>query len=135
MYIPRARSDPGAPRRDRIWKQRLPRLPTRAHVQPIPQFHGPRYQCPGTPSVGSAYIPHVQTRSVGVNALSIETQEKPRRSCFMRILMAPCDFLKWFLKKWCAPNENCMRCVNVTYWLVLILGGLISAAAALTPFL
>ena len=24
MYIPRARSDPGAPRRDRIWKQRLP---------------------------------------------------------------------------------------------------------------
>jgi len=90
------------------------------------------------PSVGvGSDVVYLETRSIGVNvpsvALTAELEPEPRRrNCLLRILMAPCDFVEGLIRKWWQPNEDCMRCVKVTYWIVLIVGGIISAVL---PFL
>lgn len=151
MNIPYAYSDPGAPRLHPIWKQPLPPLPDKVYAQRIPSFHGstigrlnvPRYhgrtsRMPQMPSAGvGSDVAYLETRSVGVNVPSVALTGEPelerrRRNCLLRILMAPCDFMEWLIRKWWQPNEDCMRCVKITYWIVLIVGGIISAVV---PFL
>lgn len=139
MYIPRVCSDPGAPRQDRKWREPLPQPPNKSYIRPIPRYQAPGSRCP-TPisSANSMHMPQVPTGSIAMSALPVRTmpQENPRkRSWFMRILMAPCKAVEWLLKKWCTPSENCVRCVNVTYLLVLIIGGIVSAVAALRALL
>ena len=53
----------------------------------------------------------------------------------MNLLMAPCDFVEWVMNKWGSPSEDCMNCVKVTYWIVLIVGGIISTVMAVAPFI
>jgi len=53
----------------------------------------------------------------------------------MNLLMAPCDFVEWVMNKCGSPSEDCMNCVKVTYWIVLIVGGIISTVLAVAPFL
>lgn len=147
-------SDPGAPRIHPIGKQRLPQFRHKSHriEKDIVDFNGSTrwndsnisnsYQ--GRISLHHKEMKNVgvsagiETRSVGVNAPSVVLLEKPkrkRRCCLMRFLMAPCDFLEWLIKKWWHPNEDCLRCVNVTYWVVVIVGGIISAVISIAPIL
>jgi hypothetical protein len=112
--IPRAHSDPGAPRIDPIWIQYHPRLPTdRVYAQHIPPFTCSHTQIPSP---------------------ELPKSEPKRRNWFMRILIAPCDCLEWAIKKLFSPTEGCMRCVKLTYWVVLIAGGIISAVVTIAPF-
>jgi hypothetical protein len=53
----------------------------------------------------------------------------------MNIVMAPCDCVEWVLNKWGKPSKDCMNCVKVTYWIVLIVGGIVSTVMAIAPFL
>lgn len=139
MNIPRAHSDPGVARLDPIWRQHAPPCPpVKAYVQPIPQLHNSRHHGAVRASMLGS------TRSIGVNAPSInlsssapEAEYEPkrkRRNWFTRIVMAPCDLLEWALKRWCAPSENCINCVKVTYWIVLIVAGIIGTVITIAPF-
>ena len=152
MNIRYAHSDPGAPRLHPIWKQPFPPLPDKI-VQPIPsyqgstsgrsnmsRYHGRTCRMPQMQSRGiGSDVAYIETRSVGVNVpavLSAELEPEPkRRNCCLRILMLPCDLIEALIKKWWQPNEECMHCVKVTYWIVLIVGGIISAIVAIVPFL
>lgn len=152
MNIPRAYSDPGAPRLHTIWKHPFPPLPDNA-VRPIPSYHGStsghsnksRYhgrtsRMPQVQSRGiGSDIACLETRSFGVNVpsgLSVELEPAPRRrNCLLRILMFPCDLLEALIRKWCEPNERCIHCLKVTYWIVLIVGGICSAILTLAPLL
>jgi len=49
----------------------------------------------------------------------------------MKIIMAPCDGVEWLISKWCSPSEECMRCMQVTYWTVLVVGGVIGIVATI----
>jgi hypothetical protein len=66
---------------------------------------------------------------------SLLGQPPKKRHLLKRILMAPFDFLDSLLKKWLKPTDDCMRCVRLTYWVVLIVGGIITTAIAIAPFL
>jgi hypothetical protein len=66
---------------------------------------------------------------------SLVGQPQKKRHFFKRIIMAPFDFLDTSLKKWLKPTDDCMRCVRLTYWVVLIVGGIITTAIAIAPFL
>jgi hypothetical protein len=78
----------------------------------------------------------IQMRNIGVSTELYPAPEVRReRNCFMKIIMAPCDLLEWILKKWCRPTENCINCLKVIYWAVLIVGGIIGAVVAISPLL
>ena len=149
MNIPRACSDPGVPRLHPIWKHPLSPLPDKI-ARPIPSYHGStsgrsntsRYygRTSGMSQMESrgigSDVAYLETRSFGVNVPAAELELEPRRrSCCIRILMLPCDLVEAVIKKWWQPNEECMHCVKVTYWLVLIFGGIISAVLSIIPFL
>lgn len=53
----------------------------------------------------------------------------------MNILMTPVDAVEWVLKKWMSPSDDCMQFLRITYWTVLIVGGIISAVVTIAPFL
>jgi hypothetical protein len=61
--------------------------------------------------------------------------KRKNRSWFMNIVMAPCDCVEWVLNNWGKPSKDCMNCVKVTYWIVLIVGGIVSTVMAIAPFL
>jgi hypothetical protein len=84
----------------------------------------------------------VNTRSIGVMAPSVSSPQsesdwnkKKKRNWFVRILMLPYDALEWLLRRWCSPNESCMDCVKVTYWIVLIIAAILGAIVTIAPFL
>jgi hypothetical protein len=56
---------------------------------------------------------------------------KGQRNCFMNVIMAPWDLLACMLHKCFSPNEACMRSIQMLYWMVLIMGGIIGAVKAL----
>jgi hypothetical protein len=65
-----------------------------------------------------------------------ERKSRRRDRCWlMNILMAPCDCVEWMVSKWGKPSKDCMNCVKVVYWIVLIVGGIISTVVAVAPFL
>lgn len=82
-------------------------------------------------------VAYLGTRSFGVNApavFSAELEPEPRkRNCLIKCLMFPCDLLEALIKKWWQPNEQCVHCVKITYWMVLIVGGIISAVYPFLP--
>lgn len=140
MNIPRIHSDPGPSRLDSLWRQTSPRLPSKVYIQPIPQVpvslrnHESRPNVPQVRSIGVSA--QEQMRSIGINTeLPRAPEVRKKRNWFMKVIMTPCDLLAWGLKKWCQPNENCINCIKVTYWLVLIVAGIIGAVVAIAPFL
>jgi hypothetical protein len=84
---------------------------------------------PAPPSVIDS---HRSTASRGrSNKPHAEEQSPNCGATLLKILKTPLKFIKWGLRKWLSPSEDCMRCVNVTYWVVLIIGGILSAVVAL----
>lgn len=84
------------------------------------------------PSVhaGSAHPSHTSA------PLEEEMGSKRKSRCrFMNIVMAPCDFVERIMKKWGNPSKDCINCIKVTYWIVLIVGGIVSTVMAIAPFL
>jgi hypothetical protein len=71
----------------------------------------------------------VQSGSLG----HIPKSGKRQRHCLIKVIMAPCDALEWALHKCFSPDENCSRCLKVMYWMVLIVGGIVSTVTALGP--
>jgi hypothetical protein len=69
----------------------------------------------------------LESRSLG----HIPASGKPQRHCFMNVIMAPWDGLSCILRKCFSPNEGCMRSIQILYWMVLIMGGIIGAVKAL----
>jgi hypothetical protein len=141
MNIPRAFSDPGPSRLTEVHSHALPHIPSKLYVQQTQTFAHPGPSASGLPAftqviyTGTERIPHPTSRSARGSDPSIDSQSKSprkRRSWIMKILCAPSDFVKWVIKKWFAPSDECMRCVNITYWLVLIVGGMVSAVVALS---
>ena len=72
---------------------------------------------------------HLQCK-VGSNNKSI----RPRGSWWKRIFMAPVDGIIWIMEKFCfKPSDECLQCVQMTYYVMLILGAIISAAVTILP--
>jgi hypothetical protein len=131
--IPRAHSDPGAPRLDKVWKNKFPSLPKRAALNAIPI---PPYNSRG-PHSALGRMGRYETRSMASPSIaSPSTTSTPpkKRSWFKKIIMAPVDFAEWLVKKWGNPSDACMKWFRVIYWTVLIVGGIISAIVTLAPF-
>jgi hypothetical protein len=86
---------------------------------------------PCTPAqMGQVYTPPsipLESGSLG----HIPESVKGRRNCFMNVVMAPWDLLACSLRKCFSPNDACMRSIQVLYWMVLIMGGIIGAVKAL----
>ena len=147
MFLPRAFSEPIPIRIDPIWKQASPIiLPRAAH---IPPYRPPRSHVLHSRSQPASTRPTHSLKSLhpsrvgstcpleeSQTATPMEGRSKRRDRCwFMNILMGPCDFVEWGLKKWGTPSRDCMNCVKVTYWIVLIVGGIVSTVMAVAPFL
>jgi hypothetical protein len=74
--------------------------------------------------------------SLESGALGHISQSSRKQRCWLtKVIMAPWDLLERALMHSCAPSDNCMKGVQVTYWIVLIVGGAISAITALAPHL
>jgi hypothetical protein len=74
--------------------------------------------------------------SLEAGSLGHISQSSRKQRCWLtKIVMAPWDLLERALVHSCAPSDNCMKGVQVTYWIVLIVGGTISAITALAPHL
>ena len=139
MNYPRAASDPGPLRLDPVWHQTVPAFPKRAVVRPIPPFNTSTSTSQQVPrdtersrieifrpyATHGAYFPAPVTHS---------TRQPRRRFCFVRIIMAPVDGIIWALQRWGRPSDNTIRCVKVTYWIAVIMGGIISTIITLAPF-
>ena len=138
MWIPRAFSEPVPVRIDPIWKQTSPIVIPRAHIPSYrPRSRGVRSQaCSARPMpsvhAGSTHLAGSQTSPTLEEGIG---SKRKNRGWFMNIVMAPCDFVEWTLKKWGNPSKDCMNCVKVTYWIVLIVGGIVSTVMAIAPFL
>ena len=66
---------------------------------------------------------------------SSNSQNRPR-SIWKKIFMAPVNGIAWLMEKFCfKPTDECLQCVQMTYFLVLILGAIISAAVTIMPLL
>jgi hypothetical protein len=145
MWIPAAYSEPVPVRIDPVWKHPSPMIRPRIS---IPAYHsrgtarsgdvrsdgGPRV--PG--SVHGSVHPSVppSSRSSPTPDSPDEGRNRRRNRCWlMNILMAPCDFVEWLVNKWGKPSNECMDCVKVTYWIVLIVGGIVTTVMAVAPFL
>jgi hypothetical protein len=57
------------------------------------------------------------------------------RTWFMKLLMIPYHCVEWMINQWGKLSKDCMDCVKVTYWIVLIVGGIVSTVMVLAPFL
>jgi hypothetical protein len=130
MNAPKAYSDRGPQRgRDTIWYSAAP-TPRKGFAHPIPPFKSHQ---------SSVYLMDRSIQHDGASERTTFSVEMPSqrnsRSWLMNILMAPVDLVEWVLKKWKAPSDDCMRCVRVTYWTVLIVGGIISIVVTIAPFL
>ena len=94
----------------------------------------------GTDSIDIPHTPvsmsHVSYTPANISLESgslghIPSSGKGRRNCFMNVIMAPWDGLSCMLRKCFSPNEGCMRSIQILYWMVLIMGGIIGAVKAL----
>src|SRR5271154_4984761 len=131
MFLPRAQSEPGPQRRTGLCG--TPNRHTMAkdvQLPPIPMVS------PEHPSQTMNAVPWIHSYP----ATAVETfpdrvkpkkRQKRRRSRVMRWLRAPLDALESLLRKWFAPSDNCMRCINITYWVIIIVTAIISTAIAL----
>src|SRR5579859_1447149 len=77
------------------------------------------YQATRTPG-GTHYVPIDPTAAQ--TSASEHSEPRRHRPLWKKILMAPIDGLTWVIKKWCNPSEECLRCVQITYWFVIIVG-------------
>lgn len=102
------------------------RMPNRAYIPATLSMHSAGVQFP------SVYAE--SERSSSTVPMLFESPPK-RRNFFTRMIMAPFDLLELLLKRWLRPSDDCLRCVRVTYWIVLIVGGIITTVIALLPFL
>jgi hypothetical protein len=124
----RAQTDPGVciGRLDDVWRHHAPRFHPlvtnylrREHTErPVPLL--PLTQ----PSIETAPETRRERRA----------RERSERNRFLKIIMAPVDLVEWVIEQWWNPSDSCMRCIRVTYWLVLIIGGIVSIVVALAPF-
>lgn len=114
-----------------VLKQETPvQIPGRAFIPCAPSMVSEGVQFP----TASMYAVSEMGDPPGIS-MSEKSLPRKRRNIFMRMLMAPFDFMEWILQKWMKPSEDCMRCARLTYWIVLIVGGIITTVVALAPFL
>jgi len=110
VFLPKARSDPSPIRRDAIWKTPAPVVPSgKIDIAVIPPYqHPPR--------------------------IELAKKKKIKLRKLKKIFTAPVDGIAAVVRK-CYPSDDCLRCVKCTYWIVLIIGGLVGAIVAIKPFL
>jgi hypothetical protein len=109
VFIPKAKSDLGPIRRDAIWKTRAPAISLQnVEVPAIPPYQSPRS--------------------------ASGKSRKTKLGCWVKkVVMTPIESITTLIRK-CYPSQDCMRCVKVTYWIVLTIGGIVGIVVALAPF-
>jgi len=152
MYNRRGtRSEPcqTPPRLDSIWSAPLPPLNALAELNqnhatgfnnaPISMLHKPgltsrRYRVDPN---GRWHKLQQQPALCPIDCKSHSSNShQPRRPKWKQIFMAPVNGIAWLMEKFCfKPSDECLQCVQMTYFLVLILGAIISAAVAIMPLL
>jgi len=110
VFLPKAKSEPAARRRDSVWKGPAPPLPH------------PKFNARG--------IPPYQ----GCRATDSGRKKKGMLDWMKKVLTAPVDGIAALVRK-CYPSDGCMRCVKCTYWIVLIIGGIVGVIVAVSPLL
>src|SRR5271156_4308638 len=136
MLIPRAQSDPGVQRRDQIWRETYPPLPNHhtIKVSAVPSYRPQVVQHQiDLPQLSPHLGPQIKMQTIGVNtcdpgSLPYTSVPPPKRkgSCLLNILLAPFRAVRWILKQWCSPSNDCMHCVTVTNWIVMTISGIAS---------
>ena len=132
IMIPLARSDPGPARLDRIWTR---------HHREMRSMGDPNIFSPSISSVHD--IPqsqrqffniHINSETMGSPTIGAIGTPPKKRSLLMKILRAPLDFIERIIRKWKNPSEIWMKRIQVAYWIVLMICGIITTAIALAPF-
>jgi hypothetical protein len=109
VFTPRSKSDVGPVRRDPIWKQKSPPIPSRkVHLPRIPSYHAPA--------------------DIGLGA----GKRRGSLKWVKKIFTGPVEAIAALVRK-CYPSDDCLRCVKCTNWLVLIVGGIVGAIVAIVP--
>ena len=143
MFIPRAHSDPGGQRRESRWLPVHPPTPM-TQVQPLLRYPQPSLQrhdliMPHSLQSVTAINPQFQKpqmTSFGVNTEPVGEPVIPhpeRKPLCLRILLVPYTLIAWILTSWCSPSPECMRCVQISYWMVIMVSGIITLVLALSP--
>jgi hypothetical protein len=131
MFIPRAQSDPGAQRRTALYQMTShPTMARDVQLPPVPMFN-PQPSSQNVESVPWIHTFPVTAEEEFPDCAKPQTRQKKRRSKIMRWLFAPLEALESLLRKMFAPSDNCMRCINITYWVTIIITAIISTAIAL----
>ena len=142
MVLPRAHSDPGGQRHEAGWAPVHSPSPMIQYPPPLryPQsnlHHEPiiplNVQSP--PSL-AASTPQPQMISLGVNTDVVGEPVIPhpaRRPLWLTIVLAPYLAIEYILKSWCSPSPECMRCVQISYWMVIMVSGMITLVLAMSP--
>jgi len=142
MLLPRAHSDPGGQRHDSKWTP--VHSPESAAIQyplplrhPVEKFHHDRitpiYIQPPSSVVPP---PNPQVVSYGVNTEVVGepvVPHPPKRPLWLTILLAPYLAIEYCLKSWCSPSPECMRCVQISYWMVIMISGILTLVVAMSP--
>jgi hypothetical protein len=149
-HRPYARSEPCQTplRLDPVWSAPLPPLPalpesnqnhdTSLNTAPIAMLHKPglaskRYRLDPN---GRWQNLHPQPVCQPSRMEGSSRSQTPRRSWWKKVLMAPVDGIIWLVEKFCfKPSDECLQCVQMTYFVVLILGAIISAVVTVLPLL
>ena len=159
IWIPRVFSEPVPVHIDPIWKQLspiiLPQTPLPAYHSWVPRslngrlsskmamgsfhssdhgsaqgsIHSPMYSPPSL----HIFIPPFTNPSPSLASKSHNNHYN--RTWFMKLLMIPYHCVEWMINQWGKLSKDCMDCVKVTYWIVLIVGGIVSTVMVLAPFL
>jgi hypothetical protein len=123
--LPRARSDPGPPEIHNEWP-RSPTYPQKVAIRKVPQINPLRDgQSPASEHSHSSSYSSSRTHS---------TRPHRKRTWFKRIIMAPIEALENLIKKRWTPSENTIICIRTTYYILVIVGAIISIITTLTPF-
>jgi hypothetical protein len=98
--------------------------------------------CPWCKKINPEH-PHTGARTRGNSqtfAIPTPTSERRRarigkKPRWKKVLEAPVKAAKWVGKKWFNPSDECMRCMQLTSWGVVIVTAIIGAVVTLVKFL
>src|SRR5277367_1329614 len=146
-HRPYARSEPCQTHLglDPIWSAPLPPLPALADLSQNRDATAPRVMLhkPGFASREYRLAPngrrhnlHPQTVCQPSCKEGSRRSQRLRRPWWKKVFMAPVDGIIWLMDKFCfKPSDECLQCVQMTYFVVLILGAIISAVVTILPLL
>jgi hypothetical protein len=79
----------------------------------------------------SSTFENLQLEDVITPAGETPRTSQRKRPLWKKVLKAPYKGAKYVVKKWMNPSPECMRCVQMTSWIVVIISAIIGTVVTL----